>query len=151
MAHSERWIRPSKMHCSANDKLHHKYCITSSNAGKGKVVKSEQSKFCGRQPLKNLLSPLLNTLSQIFVATLRLNDALHHQRCIKCSRCLRNAKLYTRVLSNQTPHLLELYHTALKYIPFWNIFSNSYSSSKISNIIFLFSKVRNEFNFWVLF
>ena len=26
---------------------------------------SELSKFCGRQPLKNLLSPLLNTLLQL--------------------------------------------------------------------------------------
>ena len=30
-----------------------------------KVSKSGLSKFCGRQPLKNLLSPLLNTLSQV--------------------------------------------------------------------------------------
>ena len=28
-----------------------------------KVFKSGLSKFCGRQPLKNLLSPLLNTLA----------------------------------------------------------------------------------------
>ena len=32
-----------------------------------KVFKSGLSKFCGRQPLKNLLSPLVNTLSQIFI------------------------------------------------------------------------------------
>ena len=30
-----------------------------------KVFKSGLSNFCGRQPLKNLLSPLLNTLSHI--------------------------------------------------------------------------------------
>ena len=30
-----------------------------------KVLKSGLSKFCRRQPLKNLLSPLLNTLSQL--------------------------------------------------------------------------------------
>ena len=30
-----------------------------------KVFKSGLSKFCGRQPLKNLLSPLLNTLSHL--------------------------------------------------------------------------------------
>ena len=33
------------------------------------VFKSELSKFCGRQPLKNLLSLLLNTLSQIWIIT----------------------------------------------------------------------------------
>ena len=33
----------------------------------GKVFKSGLSKFCGRQPLKNLLSPLLNILSQMLV------------------------------------------------------------------------------------
>ena len=32
-----------------------------------KVFKSRLSKFCGRQPLKNLLSPLLNNLSYLFV------------------------------------------------------------------------------------
>ena len=31
-----------------------------------KVFKSGLSKFCGRQPLKSLLSPLLNTLSHLF-------------------------------------------------------------------------------------
>ena len=30
-----------------------------------KLFKSGVSKFCGRQPLKNLLTPLLNTLSHI--------------------------------------------------------------------------------------
>ena len=30
-----------------------------------KVFKSGLSKFCGRQPLKHLLSPLLNTLSHM--------------------------------------------------------------------------------------
>ena len=32
-----------------------------------RVFKSGLIKFCGRQPLKNLLSPLLNTLSQILL------------------------------------------------------------------------------------
>ena len=39
-----------------------------------KVFKSGLNNFCGRQPLKNLLSPLLNTLSQmsgVFVKVLR--------------------------------------------------------------------------------
>ena len=31
-----------------------------------KIFKSGLSKFCGRQPLKSLLSPLLNTLSQFY-------------------------------------------------------------------------------------
>ena len=31
-----------------------------------KVFKNGLGKFCGRQPLKNLLSPLLNTLSHMF-------------------------------------------------------------------------------------
>ena len=39
----------------------------------GKVFKNEPSKICGRQPLKNLLSPLLNTLSYLFQQT---SDAL---------------------------------------------------------------------------
>ena len=34
-----------------------------------KVFKSGLSKFCGRQPLKNLLSPLVNTLSHLFRVT----------------------------------------------------------------------------------
>ena len=34
-----------------------------------KVFKSGPSKFCGRQPLKNLLSPLFNTLSHLFYLT----------------------------------------------------------------------------------
>ena len=33
----------------------------------GKVFKSGLSQFCGRQPLKNLLSPLLNTFSHMIV------------------------------------------------------------------------------------
>ena len=33
----------------------------------GKVLKSGISKFCGRQPLKNSLSPLLNTLSHMTI------------------------------------------------------------------------------------
>ena len=32
-----------------------------------KVFKSGLRKFCGRQPLKNLLSPLLNTLSHLIL------------------------------------------------------------------------------------
>ena len=32
-----------------------------------KIFKNELSKFCGRQPSKNLLSPLLNTLSQLLM------------------------------------------------------------------------------------
>ena len=39
----------------------------------GKVFKNGPSKICGRQPLKNLLSPLLNTLSYLFQQT---SDAL---------------------------------------------------------------------------
>ena len=31
------------------------------------IQKSRLSKFCGRQPLKNLLSPLLNTLSHLML------------------------------------------------------------------------------------
>ena len=33
-----------------------------------RVFKSGLSKFCGRKSLKNLLSPLLNTLSQVNVS-----------------------------------------------------------------------------------
>ena len=33
----------------------------------GKVCKSGLCKFCGRQPLKNLLSPFLNTLSHMLI------------------------------------------------------------------------------------
>ena len=36
-----------------------------------KVFKSGLSKFCGRQPLKNLLIPLLNTLSRMIVEKVR--------------------------------------------------------------------------------
>ena len=38
-----------------------------------KVFKSELSKFWGRQPLKNVLSPLLNTLSQVFTKAVSRN------------------------------------------------------------------------------
>ena len=34
----------------------------------GKVFKSGLSKFCGRQGLRNFLSPLLNTLSQMYIS-----------------------------------------------------------------------------------
>ena len=34
----------------------------------GKVFKSGLSIFCGRQPLKNLVSPILNTLSRIIIS-----------------------------------------------------------------------------------
>ena len=39
-----------------------------------KVFKSGLSKFCGRQPLKNLLIPLLNTLSRMIVEKVRTQE-----------------------------------------------------------------------------
>ena len=37
-----------------------------------KVFKSGLSKFCGRQPIKNLLSPLLNTMPYTLETKMRL-------------------------------------------------------------------------------
>ena len=48
-----------------------------------KVFKSGLSKFCGRQPLKNLLSPLLNTLSHLII-----------DHCIKGGRSRSYSGLY---------------------------------------------------------
>ena len=41
------------------------WCYTFSSVKWHKVFKSRLSKFCGRQPLKELLGPLLNTMSQM--------------------------------------------------------------------------------------
>ena len=49
-----------------------------------KVFKSGLSKFCGRQPLKNLLSPLLNTLSHMCLKGSSL-------RFTKCEQLLNSA------------------------------------------------------------
>ena len=50
----------------------------SRNCKWGKVFKSGLSKFCGRQPLENLLSPFLNTLCQIWVKNLAERYQLKH-------------------------------------------------------------------------
>ena len=42
-----------------------------------KVFKNELRKFCGRQPLKNLLSPLQNTLSHIIFANKNETNLKH--------------------------------------------------------------------------
>ena len=51
--------------CKLNENYEHPLMnLISVNIG-GKVFKSGLTKFCGRQRLVNLLSPLLNTLSHI--------------------------------------------------------------------------------------
>ena len=42
----------------------------------GKVFKNGLNKFCGRQPLKNLLSPLVNTLSHVSLKHQKLTPKL---------------------------------------------------------------------------
>ena len=64
---TKKWL----ISCSYNPKrasvANHISALSKSTDIWGKIFKSGLSKFCGRQPLKNLLSPLLNTLSHIYL------------------------------------------------------------------------------------